>query len=289
MREGRWDPQVTQSSPIAEYERFKRPDGLFLGIFAGFSLVALGMLWASGAPGGWSPTLPQLIFIEYTLGALAFMVTYFLSSTRTVRHQTLRMLLLLNSAQWQDSGLEEEAKRPATPHSPDDPPSEEAMQFREKGKTSTTMMALMLTSAVLIITQSLLRVQNTGEGFGDSWAGTISLLAVAMGALAFAFLVVAIDAIENTFHIFQFHQDALIRHFHRFSLRPKYDGIMCLILTLALFIAALSPQIGAFILAATFSVGYNYWFTRFSARPPVVSAVVRWAVCLVPLAALVLR
>lgn len=276
-------------SPIADYERLKRPDGLFLGIFAAFSVLNLLALWAVRTPFGWAPSLPQLLFIEYLLGALAFMLTYFLSSTRAVKHQTLRMLVLLNSAQWRETGLEAEARLPSEPKTLDAPPSEEALQFREKGKTSTTMMALMLTSAVLIITQSLLRLQNTGQGFGESWEGTLSVLAVVLGALAFAFLVVAIDAIENTFNIFEFHEDALIRHFHRVSLRPKYYGIMCLILTLAFFIAGLSPQVGAFILAATFSVGYNYWFTRFSAKPPVVSAVVRWVVCLLPLAALTIR
>lgn len=280
---------MTSRSPIAEYERLKRPDGLFLAIFAVFCLVGAAALWSVRASTGWAPTIPQLIFIVYFLGVLAFMTAYTASGTQAGQHQTLRMLVLLNSALWRERELEEKIDQPTAARSPDEPPSEEALQFREKGKTSTTMMALMLTSAVLIITQSLLRVQNTGENFGDSWAGTLSILAVAMGALAFALLVVAIDALEQTFNIFEFHEDALIRRLHRTALRPKYYGIMGLILTLALFIAALSPQVGAFILAATFSVGYNYWFMRFSAKPPVISTLVRWIVCLLPLAALVVR
>lgn len=280
---------MTQASPIAEYERLKRPDGLFLAIWLAFVLLAGALQRTIGIRLGIHLDLGQLIFVVYVLGALAFMAAYSLSGTHLVRHQTLRMLVLLNSALWHERELEETLDQPTPPKSPDDPPSEEAMQFREKGKTSTTMMALMLTSAVLIITQCLLRVQNTHENFGDSWAGTLTILAVAMGALSFGLLVVAIDALEQTFNIFEFHEDALIRRLHRLALRPKYYGIMSLILTLALFIAALSPQAGAFILAATFSVGYNYWFTRFSPRPPVFSLAVRWIVCLAPLAALFAR
>lgn len=280
---------MSQASPIADYERLKRPDAMFVGFWLLACLIAFPIERVIGARIGIDLDLGQQIFVVYLLGALAFMAAYSLSGVRGVQHQTLRMLVLLNSALWRETELEETMDQPATPRSPDQPPSEDALQFREKGKTSTTMMALMLTSAVLIITQSLLRVQNTHENFGDSWSGALSILAVAMGALSFALLVVAIDALEQTFNIFEFHEDALIRRLHRLALRPKYWGIMCLILTLALFIAALSPQVGAFFLAATFSVGYNYWFTRFSPRPPVLSLLLRWIVCLLPLAALTVR
>lgn len=192
---------------------------------------------------------------------LGFWLTYFSSHKDGwfLDVPTLRRMLTASSHQW---GCKENKEGLV-----DDPTSVKHQleeSYRDKARASMTIIAIMIAGSLILLVQTnqylLQRTDILSLPFG--WENTFLALAALSSFIAFISFLLSVDALDSMFNRFLTDniQLRLNRRFYRFTLNPKYMGLIFLVLGITCFAAIQSGLIASIMLWITMSLGYYHWF-----------------------------
>jgi protein-S-isoprenylcysteine O-methyltransferase Ste14 len=83
--------------------------------------------------------------------------------------------------------------------------------------------------------------------------------------IAFILLIYAVDCIDTMFNIFKSEDASLnmTHYFYEISRKEKYYGMLCIIISLLLFVGSILPSISAFGVGLLLSIGYRFWYPEY--------------------------
>jgi hypothetical protein len=247
-----------------KYREAKRPDFIWLVISVVLSF--LFFLCDSGLNFQFHKWLLEkdvgrLIFVYYCIIFVSFWVVYFLS--RQIGVQCLRFLLICTSSQWGKDNTsskqqQEEGNHPML-----------VQEYQEKGKVTITSQSILIAISTLLIVNiyshriaigdSIAKGGCTGICVHDEWEATLLNFGMVFAVVAFILLIYAVDCIETMFNSFKEKRLELIHYFYAISLRPKYYGMLCVIVALILFVGSFVPTIASFGIGVLLLIGYKFW------------------------------
>jgi protein-S-isoprenylcysteine O-methyltransferase Ste14 len=271
-----------------EYRNAKRPDFFWLVISAVMSF--LFFLIDSGFKFPFHKLLHEkdvgrLIFVYYCIIFVSFWIVYFLS--RQLGVQSLRFLLICTSSQWEKGNtsskqqLQEEENQEEKNH------QILVKEYQEKGKVTITAHTILIaTSTLLIVNIYRCRIDVVDH---DQWAATLQSFGLGFAVVAFVLLIFAVDCMETMFNSFKEKNLDMIHYFYAISLKPKYYGMLCVIVALILFVGSFMPTIASFGIGVLLLVGYKFWYpdpdlSDNTSKRNSFSFLFRVTMCLVPLA-----
>lgn len=235
---------------------------------------ALALVLRSGTPFIPVDSLQQLnanaaadsdktLFLVYLIGFISLWMVYFASRSDYVATKTLRTLLSNISLNWRDiekQNLETYEERRIY----------DEFENIQKAKASSSVQALSImaaSAAVVISLSSELRADFSKNGEMDVWKQFTLTTSLICGLTAFYCFVVAVDVLDTVTN--RFVDDAktkVLKHLFDRSRNPKYYGLVLLMFSLAFYVAATLPAVGALALSVAMFTGYSHWFPRLSDR-----------------------
>jgi|AntDeeMetagen285_2_1112576.scaffolds.fasta_scaffold02023_2 protein-S-isoprenylcysteine O-methyltransferase Ste14 len=196
---------------------------------------------------------------------IGYWLTYF-SSNKNLKFlnvATLRRMLTASSVQWNRAG--------GNYDNIDDPFSIKHQLeacYREKARAGMTAVAIMIAGSLILLVQTnhylLLREDLLSLPF--VWESVFLTLSALSSFIAFVSFLLSVDALESMFNRYLTEKIELtmVRNFYRFTLNPKYMGLIFLILGITSFAAIHSGLIASIMLWITMSVGYHHWFPHYA-------------------------
>lgn len=173
---------------------------------------------------------------------------------------TLRRVLNVSSLNWSSSDVNDNDLV-------DDPFSikhqlEES--YREKARASMTVIAIMIAGSLILLVQTNQYLLSRADllTLPFVWESTFLTLSVLSSFIAFVSFLLSVDALDSMFNRYVNDKIELmmVRKFYRFTLNPKYMGLIFLVLGITSFAAIHSGLIASIMLWITMSVGYYHWF-----------------------------
>ena len=195
----------------------------------------------------------KIVFGVYALLFISLWTTYFLSHSgpTVLRVPTLRRLLRTFSVQWDPN------KADNTQVSLDD-------AYQKKSTAGIAAMAMLVATAGLELAQvNALIAAPAWEAFGY-WHQGIALAAAICAVIALVCFLVAVDALDSIFNVFDDSaiQKRLRHHFYVRSIHSRYFGFVFLLSGVVLLITFRNEFVGALSMGLVFAVGYAHWFPR---------------------------
>ncbi|AFI85556.1 DUF4339 domain-containing protein [Methylophaga nitratireducenticrescens] len=192
---------------------------------------------------------------------IGFWLAYF-SSSKNVKFlniATLRRMLTASSQQWKSD--DENAGLVDDPFSVKHQLEE---SYREKARAAMTVIAIMIAGSLILLVQTnqylVARVDFLTLPF--IWESFFLTLSALSSFIAFISFLLSVDALDSMFNRYLTDKIELrmVRKFYRFTLNPKYMGLIFLILGITSFAAIHNGLIASIMLWITMSVGYYHWF-----------------------------
>ena len=218
-------------------------------------------------------TTPPESFLHFELSAsrivyllslsvyIGFWLAYFSSSKklRFLNVATLRRILTASSLQWK--GEEGNAGVVDDPFSVKHQLEE---SYREKARAAMTVIAIMIAGSLILIVQTNQYLVSRADflTLPFIWESTFLALSALSSFIAFISFLLSVDALDSMFNRYLTDRIELkmVRKFYRFTLNPKYMGLIFLILGITSFAAIHNGLIASIMLWITMSIGYYHWF-----------------------------